>query len=314
MKNTLHLSIYDTAHISNIAKALSSEQRIKILKLLDNNVLNISEIASRLQMPMSSAALHIKILEESGLVITQPVPGIRGSQKLSGIKVDHLSIDLKPSYNVDSPYQTAYFSMPIGNYFDFRITPPCGIVSESRYLGATDDVSAFFLPDHSTAQLIWFTQGYLEYRFNNQLIKSSKTVEGIEFSFEACSEAQGYNNEWPSDITLWVGGKEVGTFTSKGDFGGVRGYQNPIWWSDTLTQYGVLHRLFIDRSGCYIDEIKTSDQTLESLKLTQSDFLLFRIGIKPEAKYVGGLNLFGEYFGNFSQHINMKIDYTPMTP
>ena len=113
MKNTIHLSIYDTEQISNIAKALSSEQRLKILKLLDDNVLNISEIAARLKMPMSSAALHIKILEESGLVITQPLPGIRGSQKLSGIKVDHLSIDLKPSYHTDSPFQTAYFSMPI---------------------------------------------------------------------------------------------------------------------------------------------------------------------------------------------------------
>ena len=45
MKNTIHLSIYDTEQISNIAKALSSEQRLKILKLLDDNVLNISEIA-----------------------------------------------------------------------------------------------------------------------------------------------------------------------------------------------------------------------------------------------------------------------------
>ncbi|MDE7326335.1 MAG: helix-turn-helix domain-containing protein [Lachnospiraceae bacterium] len=310
MKNTIHLSIYDTEQISNIAKALSSEQRLKILKLLDNNVLNISEVAARLQMPMSSAALHIKILEESGLVITQPVPGIRGSQKLSGIKVDHLSIDLKPSYHTDSPFQTAYFSMPIGNYFDFGITPPCGIVSESRYLGAADDASAFFQPEHSMAQLIWFTQGYLEYRFNNRLLKTAKTVEGIEFSFEACSEAQGYNNEWPSDITLWVGGKEVGTFTSEGDFGGIRGQQNPVWWSDTLTQYGILHRLFIDHSGCYIDGMKTSGETLDSLPVGQNDYLTFRIGIKKDAKYVGGLNLFGERFGNYSQHINMKIDYT----
>ena len=200
--------------------------------------------------------------------------------------------------------------MPIGNYFDFGIVPPCGIVSESRYLGAADDVSAFFLPEHSMAQLIWFTQGYLEYRFNNQLLKTAKTVEGIEFSFEACSEAQGYNNEWPSDITLWVGGREVGTFTSEGDFGGVRGQQNPVWWSETLTQYGVLHRLFIDHGGCYIDGVKTSAETLDSLPVGGDDYLTLRIGIKKDAKYIGGLNLFGEHFGNYSQHINMKIDYT----
>lgn len=313
MKESIHLNIEDTARIQKIAKALSSDQRLQILKLLHHDVLNISEIAGRLNIPMSSAAMHIRALEEAGLVVTQPLPGIRGSQKLSGARVDSLTIDIKPFSHEESPYRTAYLSIPIGNYFDFQITPPCGMASENSFLAAVDESSAFYLPTHSTAQLIWFSQGYLEYRIDNSVFRAAQLVESVEFSFEACSEAQGYNNDWPSDLTLWINRREVGTFTSAGDFGGIRGAQNPIWWPETMTQYGILHRLVIDRSGCYIDGGRSAEETLETLGIDGGTCLLFRIGIKPDARYVGGLNLFGEHFGNFSQHINVKINYIPVT-
>jgi predicted transcriptional regulator len=35
------------------------------------------------------------------------------------------------------------------------------------------------------------------------------------------------------------------------------------------------------------------------------DFISFRIGIKENAECVGGINLFGEYFGNYKQAIEM---------
>ena len=311
MKESIHLNIDDTQQIQSIAKALSSEQRLNILKLLDNDVMNISEIAARLQIPMSTAALHIKTLEKAGLVITQPLPGARGCQKLSGTKVDKLTIDIKPSYQQESPHRTAYYSIPIGNYFDFQVTAPCGIASEDRFISALDDVAAFYLPERNRAQLIWFTQGYLEYRFSCTQLRDAGTVESVELSFEAGSEAMGYNNDWPSDITLWINQREVGTFTSPGDFGGTRGIQNPAWWPDTMAQYGVLHRLLINCNGCYIDDVKTSDHTLDSLMMITGECFLFRIGVKADAEYVGGINLFGEHFGNTSQHINIKINYTP---
>ena len=311
MKEIINLNIDDTQRIQTIAKALSSEQRLAILKILEGRILNVSEIAAELQIPMSSAALHIKTLEEAGLVITQPLPGIRGSQKRSGVKVSRLTIDLSSPYEKDTPYRTAYYSIPIGNYFDFQVTAPCGIASETRVLSAADEATVFYVPDRSKAQIIWFSQGYLEYRFNNATLRTAKAIDSIVFSFECCSEAQGYNNEWPSDITLWIIHQEVGPFPREGDFGGVRGVRNPVWWPDTLTQYGEIHRLKLTNEGCFIDGVKTSEETLSSLGIQEGDCFLFRIGIKPDAKYVGGLNLFGEHFGNTSQHINVKINYIP---
>jgi predicted transcriptional regulator len=311
VKETIQLSIKDTKKIQMIAKALISEPRLEILKLLDSEVLNISEIADRLSIPISSAALHVKVLEEAGLVVSQPVPGNRGTQKRSNSRVEAIHLSIMPSMQPQSPYRTAYFSIPIGNYFDFQVKPPCGIATENAFLSFADNTRTFYLPEHSQAQLIWFSEGYLEYRIDAAMAEPEKKVERVEFSFEVCSEAQGYNNDWPSDITLWINGIEVGAFTTPGDFGGVRGKQNPIWWPDTMTQYGELHVLSVRTDGTYIDDKRTSDETLKSLWECRKDALLFRIGVKPDAKNVGGINLFGARFGNLSQHINVKVDYMP---
>lgn len=242
-------------------------------------------------------------------MVTQATPGSRGTQKKSNSWVEAIHIDIMPSIQPQLPYSTVYFSIPIGNYFDFHVKAPCGIATENGFLNSADDTRAFLLPERSQAQLIWFSQGYLEYRIDPSLAAPDKKVECVEISFEVCSEAQGYNNDWPSDITLWINGKELGTFTTPGDFGGERGKQNPIWWPDNMTQYGELHTLSVRNDGTYIDGIKTSDETLKSLWKSKKDAILFRIGVKPDAENVGGMNLFGAHFGNLSQHINIKVDY-----
>ena len=40
--------------------------------------------------------------------------------------------------------------------------------------------------------------------------------------------------------TLWVNDVEVTTWNSPGDFGGVRMTENPDWWYEYGTQYGIL--------------------------------------------------------------------------
>ncbi len=49
---------------------------------LEREPLNINEIAERMKIPPSSAAMHVKTLEEAGLIETILMPGIRGSMKV----------------------------------------------------------------------------------------------------------------------------------------------------------------------------------------------------------------------------------------
>ena len=67
--------------------------------------------------------------------------------------------------------------------------------------------------------------------------------------------------------------------------------------------------LSVRMDGTYIDDRRTSDETLKSLWECRKNAILFRIGVKPDAKNIGGINLFGACFGNLSQHINVKVNY-----
>lgn len=289
-----------------VGKALSSEVRLKILELLIERAANISEIAVELGLPQSSAALHVKVLEEAGMISSVEQPGVRGAQKVCGISFEDIYLNAfkhKLEQGGDRVFQIA---MPIGNYFDCEVSGTCGIISEKRYLGVEDFPASFYCADRGEAQLLWFTMGFVEYRFPTYLMRSGQ-IQEVSFSFEICSEAPGYQNEWPSDITVWVNGQEIVTMTLPGDFGGRRGRLNPEWWGDTMTQYGLYKSVRINSLGCYEEDIKCSDHSLRTLHLEEGNYISFKLGIKPDAPHVGGMNLFGEKFGDYAQGLVMKV-------
>jgi predicted transcriptional regulator len=266
---------------------------------------NITALAEEFSLPLSTTALHVKVLEKAGLIVVQEKPGLRGSQKICSILAEDVYLKLFDRDELTgSTVREITCSMPLGNYFDCSVTQPCGIAGRDAFISVVDSENAFFNPNRIRAQILWFSSGSVEYRFPNHAIKNSRLLE-LGFSFEACSEFSGYNNDWPSDITVWINGEDVFNFRSSGDFGGKRGLLNPTWWPETHTQYGELHRLEINGKGCLSDGRKTSDLGVQDLRLTEGEYISFRIGVKEDAEYAGGLNLFGEYFGNYSQDIEM---------
>ncbi len=309
MKEHIELDFSEKEQISKVAKALSSSVRLEILDILREKPLNISEISEKMGIPISSTALHMKVLEDSGIVITQSMPGLRGSQRVCGLKINQVTMTLlnqQENFPKDNIYTE---TMPIGNYFDCKITAPCGIASENTFLSSEDSVYGFYSPEKHTAQILWFTQGYLEYRFPNIQMQKLKHIKSLEFSMEICSEAPGYNNSWKSDITFWINGKEIGFFTSPGDYGGRRGKQTPQWWDNNMTQFGVLKSLSITEEGTFLDGEFFSPLTLSDFSLRDNPYISFKLEVKEDAHYVGGLNLFGEKFGDYAQNILMKIIY-----
>lgn len=301
---SVNMNLDDSVQLANIAKALSSETRIDILQRLRVKDLNVNEIAELLGIPASSSAAHVKVLEEAGLIKTTLQPGIRGSMKVCRIILDQISVELKTAKNLEQDVEI--IRMPIGNYIDYRIEPTCGIVSSKGPIGPEDEPRCFYHPERVEAQLIWLGHGYIEYRFpTNSLAK--KEVENLELSMELCSEDHEYNMDYPSDITLWVNGLEAGTWLCKSDYGGRRGKYNPDWWPDKNTQYGMLKTWTITEQGCYLDGEKVCDSILKDFDIRQKDYISVRIGIKDDAVHKGGLNLFGEGFGDYAQNIVMKI-------
>ncbi|MBE5965486.1 MAG: ArsR family transcriptional regulator [Lachnospiraceae bacterium] len=305
-KKRIVLDLKNTEQTAAIGKALSSEIRLDILKLLIEKASNVSEIANIFDIPLSSAALHVKVLEEANLITTQEKPGVRGSQKLCGIAFEDIYFNAFKHKNELDNVKTYEFNMAIGNYYDCSIAGRCGIISEKTYLGVEDSPYSFYDNNRFEAQLIWFGTGYLEYRFPSYIFKNNRVAE-VSFSFEVCSEAPGYQNDWPSDITIWINDHMVTTIYSSGDYGDRKGKLNPLWWSDTLTQYGKLKTITINSLGCFDDSVKCSDYTVDTLELGKEHYISFKIGVLPDAKNPGGMNLFGEKFGDYPQGLKMNV-------
>lgn len=289
------------------ARALASEVRIDILKLLCKESLKVNEIAERLDIPASTAALNVKVLEEAGLIHCDLQPGIRGSMKVCYKQVEELNILL----NLDESRNNngiEIISMPIGNFVDYKVTPTCGIVNEKGHIDGEDEPRCFYNPLRSGAKLIWFGAGYVEYRFSNAAIQNHR-VKHAQLSVELCSEAADYDLDCKSDITVWINGIDAGTWCSPSDFGGRRGKLNPDWWPDKNTQYGNLKTWELTDKGTFIDKQTVNNNTVKDYHLEDNPYISVRIGIKEDAKHIGGVNIFGDCFGDHPQNIVLKLEY-----
>ena len=286
-----------------VTKALGSETRLEILRFLSAHTCSLLEIAEALELPPSTATLHINILEKAGLIKTDLRPATRGLQKICARVFDRVVIQLPAEHEIEDTLVEV--SMPIGAYTDVKIVPTCGLAGELGIIGHFDDLSTFYEPERIYAQLLWFRRGYVEYRFPNRL-PPHVVLDDIEVSFEVCSEAPLHHADWPSDITVWIGSAEIGTWTSPADFGGERGSLTPAWWDSQNSQYGLLKVWRVTNHGSYVDGIQVSKVTLHNLTLKPGDPIPMRIGIKENAANVGGLNLFGSKFGNYPQDIVLR--------
>ncbi len=286
-----------------VTKALGSETRLEILRFLSAHTCTLLEIAEALHLPPSTATLHINVLEKAGLIETDLRPATRGLQKVCARVFDRVVIQLPAQNEIEDT--SVEVSMPIGAYVDVNIIPTCGLAGELGIIGHFDDPSTFYEPDRIYAQLLWFRRGYVEYRFPNRL-PPNVVLDDIEVSFEVCSEAPLHHADWPSDITVWIGDSEIGTWTSPADFGGERGALTPTWWDSQNSQYGLLKVWRVTNSGSYVDGIQVSKVTLSHLRLRPGDPIPVRIGIKEKAANIGGINLFGSRFGNYPQDIVLR--------
>ena len=288
-------------------KALASEPRLKILEHLAHHLCNLTELSEALNMNLATTTMHVNILERAGLIVCEYRPGERGTQRICGCLFDWVNLHMvrRRDENVG---QVLEYSIPVGSYSDFQVTPTCGLVSEGGLIGLLDDPASFYEPERLNAELLWFHSGYVTYRCPNRLPPGVQ-VESLSLSLELCSEAPMHRLDWPSDITLWINGVEIGCWTSPSDFGGVRGRLTPLWQWESDSQYGLLKVWQVTTDESRVDGLKVSDVTLEDLQLHDTPYTEVRIGVKPDARHVGGVNLFGAKFGNYPQDLLLRLRY-----
>ena len=289
-----------------ILAALASENRLAILELLGDRILNVQQISDALGLSQPTVSSHIRRLDEAGLIATSFRPGQRGTQKSCSSLYDEIVVQVV-SETEGPVVHTREISMPIGAYTGFEASPTCGLAHAGSIIGLLDDVESFSFPERMKAKILWLARGHVEYTFP-RTVPAGARVTRVDLSAELCSEVAGYDNDWPSDITLWINGAEVGTWTSPGDFGGERGRLNPAWWQDRYTQFGSLKHWTIDAGGTYVDGVKLSNACIQDLELGTGSVRV-RLGNKSDARNVGGMTLFGDAFGNYQQDLVLRLAY-----
>ena len=290
-------------------KALGSDTRIQILNiLLENEQMSMNQLATELNISNGALTGHIKKLEECGLINISNESAGHGNQKMCSVTQDRIIVDIKKPIDYKHVFET---EIKVGQFSRHQVWPTCGIATSESLIGEFDDIRYFNHPDRFTANILWFTKGYVEYTIPN-LIPSNQRITQLSISAELSSEAPGIDNNWPSDISFYINDTKIGMWTSPGDFGDVHGMFTPQWWPQNWNQYGLLKLLVINDYGTYIDGLKISDVSTLSLHLDYSSDIRLRLAVENDSEHVGGITLYGKSFGNYDQDIRVAINYAPL--
>ena len=268
----------------DLFKALGSDVRIEIVRiLLENNGMNMNELASRLNITNGALTSHIRKLEECGVVTVAGETSGHGNQKICSVHLDKILIELQDQQKNENVYTT---SIKVGLFSDYDVFPTCGLASGSQLIGEVDDTRYFSHPDRYNADILWFTKGYVEYVIPN-FIPFSQKIDELCISAELSSEAPGINNIWPSDIYFYLNDVFLGIWTSPGDFGDVKGIFTPDWWFPNWNQYGLLKMLVINHHGTFIDGLQISGVSIDRFNLTSKSSVKFKMAVPDAAEHVG---------------------------
>ncbi len=303
--------VIDPEQRPEVLRALASPQRVRILRLLHNRPgVNVNEIAGALDLPQSTVSSNLQTLEEAALIRTETQKGRKGQQKLCYLAFDDVLVMFRDDPN-GAQANVIEVAMPIGLYTSCEVSAPCGLCSPEGIIGLLDVPETFLSPDRMNAGLMWFTRGFVEYQFPNNARLVGKAATALEFSLELSSEVPGTSADWPSDITIAINGREIGVWTSPGDFGDKRGVHTPDWWKLKGSQYGKLKNWRVTPDGAFIDGVRISPLTLGDLDIAAHHSIRLRIEVKPDARHPGGVNVFGRGFGNYDQDILLRLTTDP---
>lgn len=310
--NKIELSIADKndwQQITDICKALSSPDKVAVFALICENPRYLSEIAKKLDYPITTVSRIIDLLEASKLITVDYQPSKKGHLKYCSKRLSFIDIVGNDPVFRENAFATYNIEMPISLYSGCDIQPPCGMAGSELDL-VERNPSLFYSPKRLSAELIWFKSGFLTYFFplpdNN-----CNTFKSISFSLELCSEANYFNPVWPSDITFYINDKEIATACVAGDYGGRKGKYSPDYWSVQSTQYGELWTLTVNNNGVFLNNVnQNSGINIKSLNFCGNKYVKFDVGVKENAVHCGGINIFGKQFGDFPQGIVMELCYS----
>lgn len=300
----LHITDLETG--LELFKTLGSDIRIEIIQiLLKNKNMNLNELASRLNITNGALTSHIKKLEDCGVIqITNEASG-HGNEKHCQVCLDKVIIDINARESDQDIYEG---NICVGQYSDYKIKPCCGLATQEGYFGELDNIRYFSHPDRMQANLLWFQTGFVEYLLPN-FIPTAHTITELTIQLELSTLVSRTDTSLASELEFSLNSIHLGNFTLSGNIGMEQGIYTPNWFDPSFKQHGMLKQILIKNDGTFMDGIKLSDVTIDDFKLDDSSILKFKIATTDNAKYCGGVAIYGKGFGNYNQDIRVRIKH-----
>ena len=299
----------DLKLIADICCALGDETRLKILRELQTPpfLKSIAQIKKAVNVPKTTLIRHLQKLEEANIISVLYRSSTHGTARVYQRDMRNVNISL---YFTKSPEKKNYLTdiqqMRVGRFVDFHGQSFGFATTAQLHNFVTEDC---FSADRYDAELVFATKGTIDYYFSNKAAKYND-IKQLDLSFEICSEAPYHDNDYMSDVTVWINDCELVTFTCEGDYGDRRGKLNPDWWPEWDTQYGKLMNVTVTEDGVLLNGNKIFSRVkLKDLRLENDNKIKVKIGNKDTAAHPGGFNLFGKRFGDHAQDINLTLSY-----
>lgn len=292
-----------------VFRTLGSDVRMRIVELLaERGEMNMNELAMALELTNGALTAHIKRLEDCGIIRTVSEYTGHGNQKRCSINTNEilLSVNRAEEAREIKVYET---ELRVGHFGEYLVSPPCGLASAYSMIGEEDDVRYFAHPERLQAGILWFQEGYIEYRIPNMIPKNQR-ISQLTFCFEISSTKQGMGPEAQSCVYFYLNNVRLGNWISPGDMGGIKGIYTPNWWDVKTRQYGLLKMIVINESGTFLDGLKISETSLKEFCLDDHSDIRFRFAVKNTPEYQGGIVLYGSGFGNYNQDVMVRVHYT----
>lgn len=291
--------------ICKFGKAISNKYCLLIFKEISRKPMNMIEISRKTNIPISSVSKHIDTLQAAQMIFVNHQPGLKGHAKICYKQITGAQV-LFLDEKVKEQNKVLTYELNVGMFSDCKIKAPCGMAGKEKII-TLDNIGTFFSPERTDAELLWFSEGFVTYKFPNE-IKKHQQLNELSLSLEMCSETIYYRDKYPSDITIMINDVEIVTWTSPGDFGGRRGTFSPHYWSLNSSQFGILKKFKVTSRGVFVDDILINPTiTLSNLNLKSRSDIKLTIKIKEDAIHKGGINIFGKNFGDHNQAIILNI-------
>jgi predicted transcriptional regulator len=325
--------------MSWVINAISNKARIRIMEMLEDEEMNIQTIQKRLNLSKTAVLTHLKLLEKAGFISTYYLSGASRRQKYCRKEYDRLIFNFTPDKWLGEEPPTYYeINIPLGNFFNFEIFPPCGLATKENVIKRWDDPSVFFSPKRIRASLLWCSYGFVEYRIPLNIPFEDQGFSKLQITLELSSQGGISNHQMlvlpqgflkkhldkysASDITFWLNGIDVAKYTVADEYAlnkERRGKLTPHWWIGS--NYGELINIEINHEGTFINDKQASRLNIENilphrvlvknLKMKRmqisGDSLSFRIGFSKKAEHISGFTLYGRNFGDYPTDISVRF-------